>query len=187
MIYLLLFWNFFKIGLFTFGGGYAMIPLIQETVLGMGWLDEETLLNFIGISEATPGAFAVNIATFVGYSQAGVLGSLVATLGVVMPSFVIVLLIMIFFIKKSKNPTVESAFRGVLPVVCALICATGVVLLLKVTVLTSGGFVFDYKAIIVAAVVTGMILGYKKIFNKKMSAYLVMIVSAALGMIVFSI
>lgn len=187
MIYLLLFWNFFKIGLFTFGGGYAMIPLIQETVIGMGWLDEETLLNFIGISEATPGAFAINIATFVGYSQAGVLGSLVATLGVVMPSFIIILLIMVFFIKKTKNTTVEGAFKGVLPVVCALICGTGVVLLLKVTALANGGFAFDYKALIVAAIVIAVLLGYKKIFNKKMSAYLVMIISAALGMIVFSI
>ncbi len=187
MIYLLLFWNFFKIGLFTFGGGYAMIPLIRETVVGMGWLDEETLLNFIGISEATPGAFAINVATFVGYSQAGVLGSIVATFGVVMPSFIVISAIMLFFNKKSKNTMVEGAFKGVLPVICALICATGVSLLLKVTVLINGGFVFDYRAVIVAATVIAVLFGYKKIFNKKMSAYLVMIISAALGMIAFSI
>lgn len=72
MTYLTLFWTFFKIGLFTFGGGYAMLPLIQQYVLGFGWLSEEELVNFVAVSESTPGPFAINIATYVGSSQAGV-------------------------------------------------------------------------------------------------------------------
>ena len=92
MIYLQLFLTFLKIGAFTFGGGYAMIPLIRESVLGYGWLSEEQILNFIAIAESTPGPIAVNMATFVGASQAGILGALVATLGVVLPSFIIILL-----------------------------------------------------------------------------------------------
>ena len=71
MIYLTLFWTFFKIGLFTFGGGYAMLPLIQQYVLGFNWLSEEELVNFVAVSESTPGPFAINIATYVGSSQAG--------------------------------------------------------------------------------------------------------------------
>ena len=93
MIYLNLFIAFFEIGLFTFGGGYAMISLIHDKAIAFGWLAEEELLNMIAVSESTPGPIAVNMATFVGSTQGGVLGSLVATLGVVFPSFIIILLI----------------------------------------------------------------------------------------------
>ena len=93
MICLKLFLTFFEIGLFTFGGGYAMISLIREKALSFGWLTEEELLNMIAVSESTPGPIAVNMATFVGSAQGGLLGSLAATLGVVLPSFIIILLI----------------------------------------------------------------------------------------------
>lgn len=85
MINLYLFLTFFKIGLFTFGGGYAMIPMIQQDILSHGWLTQQQLIDFIAISESTPGPFAVNIATFVGMSQSGVAGAVCATLGVVLP------------------------------------------------------------------------------------------------------
>ena len=88
-----LFTTFFRIGLFTFGGGYAMISLIREKVIDFGWLGEEELLNMIAVSESTPGPIAVNMATFVGSTQGGALGSLIATLGVVLPSFIIILII----------------------------------------------------------------------------------------------
>ncbi len=90
---LLLFWIFFKIGLFTFGGGYAMIPLIREELVGGGFITEELLRDFIGISESTPGPFAVNMATFIGMDNAGLIGAFFATFGVVLPSFLILLLI----------------------------------------------------------------------------------------------
>ena len=89
-IYLELFLSFFKIGLFTFGGGYAMISLVMETSVTKGWLSESEILNFIAICESTPGPIAINMATFVGSSQAGILGSICATLGVVLPSFIII-------------------------------------------------------------------------------------------------
>ena len=95
MIYLQLFLTFFEVGLFTFGGGYAMISLIREKALAFGWLSEEELLNMIAVSESTPGPIAVNMATFVGSAEGGFLGSLVATLGVVLPSFIIILLIFV--------------------------------------------------------------------------------------------
>ena len=93
MILLELFFTFFKIGALTFGGGYAMIPFVREQVLLHGWLTEEELLNMIAVSESTPGPIAVNMATFVGSNEAGILGSIFATLGVVLPSFIIILII----------------------------------------------------------------------------------------------
>ena len=93
MIYLRLFLTFLMIGAVSFGGGYGMISLIRETVISNGWLTESELINFIAVSESTPGPLAVNIATFIGASQGGILGSMLATLGVVLPSFIIILLI----------------------------------------------------------------------------------------------
>lgn len=89
MIYWKLFFTFFKIGALSFGGGYGMISLIREEALSNGWLTEEEILNLIAVSESTPGPIAVNIATFVGSTQAGIAGSLLATLGVILPSFLI--------------------------------------------------------------------------------------------------
>ena len=93
MILLQLFWNFLVIGAVSFGGGFGMISLVREVVLGHGWLTESEFLSFIAVSESTPGPLAVNMATFIGSSQAGLPGALVATLGVVLPSFVIILLV----------------------------------------------------------------------------------------------
>ena len=90
MIFLELFIEFFLIGLFTFGGGYAMIPLVKDLVIEKGWLTEEAFYNFLGVCESTPGPIAINMATYVGSTQGGVLGSIVATLGVVLPSFIII-------------------------------------------------------------------------------------------------
>ena len=97
MIYLKLFLSFFKIGLFTFGGGYAMIPLIQETVLNNNWMGLEKLIDFIAISESTPGPFAINMATFIGTTKGGFIGAVFSTLGVVLPSFIIILIVAIKF------------------------------------------------------------------------------------------
>ncbi|MBQ2615213.1 MAG: chromate transporter [Clostridia bacterium] len=121
MILLSLFLTFFQIGAFTFGGGYAMIPLIQSEVLARNWLTEETLINFIAVSESTPGPFAINIATYIGSELGGVLGSACATLGVVLPSFLIILLVARFFEKFKENPIVSGCMSGLKPAVIGLI------------------------------------------------------------------
>lgn len=121
MIYLNLFWVFFKIGLFTIGGGYAMIPLINAEVNANNWLEREMLINFIAISESTPGPFAINIATFVGTSTGGFWGAICATLGVVMPSFIIILIIAMFFHKFTDKQVVKDAFYALRPAVIGLI------------------------------------------------------------------
>ena len=117
------FWSFFKIGAFTFGGGYAMIPLIQnEAVEKRGWVTDDDILEIIAIAESTPGPIAINSATFVGYRAAGVLGSMFATVGVVLPSFVIILLIS-FVLKQFQDiQAVQYAFHGIRAGVLALLC-----------------------------------------------------------------
>ena len=126
MIYLELFLTFFEIGLFTFGGGYAMISLIRDKALTLGWLTEEELLNMIAVSESTPGPIAVNMATFVGSSQGGILGSLVATLGVVLPSFIIILIISAFVRNFLSFKGVKAFLSGVRPCIVALILGTAI-------------------------------------------------------------
>lgn len=123
MMYLTLFFTFFKIGLFTFGGGYAMLPLIQSEVIGKGWMPGEDLVNFIAVSESTPGPFAVNIATYIGTEMAGILGAVCATLGVVMPSFIVILIVAQFFEKFKENKIVKGCMSGLKPAVIGLIGA----------------------------------------------------------------
>ena len=122
MIYLELFWTFFLIGAFTFGGGYAMIPLIQkEAVENHGWITDEDILEIIAIAESTPGPIAINSATFVGYRACGILGSVCATLGTVLPSFLIILAISGILREFQENVYVQYAFRGIRAGVLALI------------------------------------------------------------------
>ena len=121
-----LFIVFFKIGLLTFGGGYAMIPMIEAEALSRGWITEEMLYNFLAISESTPGSFAVNISTFVGNNVGGVLGSIVATLGVILPSFIIILIIFQFYKKFITNKYVKYVMFGLRAVVVGLILGVAI-------------------------------------------------------------
>ncbi len=119
---LTLFWTFFKIGAFTFGGGYAMIPLIQkEVVENKKWITDDDILEIIAIAESTPGPIAINSATFVGYRVCGVLGSFFATLGVVLPSFVIILIISLILEEFQHITAVQYAFNGIRAGVLALL------------------------------------------------------------------
>ena len=124
MIYLKLFLTFLKIGAVSFGGGYGMISLIRDDCLSNGWLTEDELLNFIAISESTPGPIAVNMATFVGSSQGGFFGALLATLGVVLPSFIIIMLVASVLTRLLKYGATKSVLSGIRPAVIAMILAT---------------------------------------------------------------
>lgn len=121
-----LFWIFFKIGLFTFGGGYAMIPSIKEIVIEKKkWMTEDEVLDIIAIAESTPGPIAINSATYIGYKQNKLLGSIFATSGVVLPSFIIIFIISLFFNKLLENEIVASAFLGIKCAVAFLITKAG--------------------------------------------------------------
>ncbi len=121
MIYLELFWTFLTIGLFTFGGGYAMLPLIQDTVVSHGWMSEEAVLNFVAVSESTPGPFAINAATYVGSEMGGLLGAFCATLGVVLPSFIIILIVAKCYDKFRDSRVIRGCMSGLKPATIGLI------------------------------------------------------------------
>lgn len=124
MICLELFATFFRIGLFTIGGGYAMLPLIQQEVENRGWMTSEALVNFVAVSESTPGPFAVNISTYVGAELAGFPGAVCSTLGVVLPSFLIILLVARCFAAFQNSTLVRGAMDGLRPAVIGLIGAS---------------------------------------------------------------
>ena len=180
MIYLKLFLTFFEIGMFTFGGGYATISLIRDKALALGWLTEEELLNMIAVSESTPGPIAVNMATFVGSTQGGV----------VLPSFIIILLVCAMIRNFLKYKGVQAFLGGVRPCIVALILATAVTMaastLLSFTTLT-GGFAPDVRGIIILAILVAIALVFKKIKKKKPSPILMILISAGLGMLLYSI
>lgn len=124
MIFLELFWTFLKIGAFTFGGGYAMLPLISAEVEAHGWMSEQALVNFIAVSESTPGPFAINIATYVGTEVGGIVGAACATLGVTLPSFVIILIIAKCYERFRNSRVVKGCMSGLKPAVVGLIGAS---------------------------------------------------------------
>lgn len=123
MIWIEPFLTFLKIGAFTFGGGYAMLPLIQSEVERHGWLTQAEVVDFIAVSESTPGPLAINMATFVGIRTGGVLGAVCATLGVVLPSFLIILIVAKFYEKFRKSRAVDGVMYGLRPAVIGLIGA----------------------------------------------------------------
>lgn len=119
-----LFTTFFKIGLFTFGGGYAMIPLIEREVIDRrGWIEKRDFLDMLVLAQSTPGPIAVNTAVFVGYKTAGVAGAIATSLGTILPSFIVILLLALFFAEVRENVYVDAAFRAMRPAVVALIVA----------------------------------------------------------------
>lgn len=190
MILLELFLTFFEIGALTFGGGYAMIPFVREQVLVHGWLTEEELLNMIAVSESTPGPIAVNMATFVGSEQAGILGSAAATLGVVLPSFIIILVISALLKNFLKYKGVGAFLSGVRPCVVSLILGTAITLFLSVLLgIGAGDFELnvDFIGIVIFALVVGISLIYKKKKGKRPSPILMIAISACLGMILYSL
>ena len=142
MIYLELFLTFLKIGAFTFGGGYAMLPLIQAEVIAHGWMQQEAIIDFIAVSESTPGPFAVNMATYIGSETGGIFGSVCATIGVVLPSFVIILIVAKCFEKFKQNKVVKGCMSGLKPAVVGLIGSA--VITVAATVFVPSGFSFNF-------------------------------------------
>ena len=190
MIFVTLFLTFLKIGAVSFGGGYGMISLIREEVLSHGWLDEADFLNFIAVSESTPGPLAVNMATFIGSSQGGFLGALTATLGVVLPSFIIILLIAAAMRNLLKYAGVQAFLGGVRPCVVGLVLATALTMALQsflgLSTLTSPLSV-DWRGLLIFAVIAVLAFAVKKIRKKELSPILIIIICAGLGMICYGI
>lgn len=171
MIYLELFWTFFLVGAFTFGGGYAMLPLIQIEVVKKGWLENEAVVNFVAVSESTPGPFAVNMATYIGSEMGGVLGAACATFGVVMPSFIIILIVAKCYDRFKKSKLVKGAMSGLKPAVIGMI---------GTAVLSVGKTVFVQSGLLVSgAIFAAMaVLAFKKVHP-----IVIILISAGLGIL----
>ena len=191
MIFFELFYTFFLIGLFTFGGGYAMIPMIQEQVVGKGWISSSALTDFIAISEVTPGPFALNISTFVGNTVGGPFGAVCSTLGVILPSLIIIIIVAIVMNKFITNRFVKGALNGVKPIVLALILSTALILLIKILFFNGQSFQsefnFDKKSLSLLIFLFSYTFISKKINKKSVSPICLLGISALLGIIIFSV
>ena len=171
MIYLELFWTFFVIGAFTFGGGYAMLPLIQIEVVNKGWMVDEAVANFVAVSESTPGPFAINMATYVGSEMGGVLGAACATLGVVLPSFIIILIVARCYDRFKKSRLVKGAMSGLKPAVIGMI---------GTAVLSIGKTVFVQPGMLLSA---GLFAVMAVLAFKKVHPIIIICISAAAGIL----
>lgn len=189
MIYLQLFLTFLEIGAVSFGGGYGMIALISEKVTSFGWLTAEELQNFIAVSEVTPGSLAVSVATFVGAEKGGFLGALVATVGVVLPSVIIIVLIASVIKNLLKYSGVQSFLSGIQPAVIGMIIATAVTMGLKTlfSLSTFGNPVRpDVKGLLILAILAAIHILTLKIKKKRPSPIVMILISAGLGLIMYS-
>lgn len=185
-----LFLTFFEIGAVSFGGGYGMISLVREKVLENAWLTESEFLSFIAVSESTPGPLAVNMATFIGSSQGGFAGALVATLGVVLPSFIIILIIAALIGNLLKYAGVNAFLAGVRPCVVALILATSLTMALSTLLgFSQAGDVLspDWRGIVILALLAAVHVVWSRRKHKAPSPIGMILLSAGLGVVMYGI
>lgn len=187
MIYLTLFYTFFLIGLFTFGGGYAMIPMITEQVTSHKWMELSEIQNFIAVSEMTPGPFAINISTFVGSRVGGFFGAVCATIGVVLPSLIIIIIVAFVLNKFIENKYVKGALTGVRPVVLALILSTAITFFFKAVIPYDNGTIteFNSEAFALVIILFSYSLLYKKANKKAINPIVLLLLSGLFGLIIF--
>ena len=186
MILLELFIGFLRVGCFAFGGAYGAIPLIRDVVLSYGWLDEEMLTYMIAVSESTPGPIMVNLATYVGSSQAGIPGALIATIAVVLPSFIIILLVTALLKTVLKNPYVQAVLSGLKPSMIGIILATGVYMIIR------NGIVIQERVILIRPLILTLMLaliyfGSRKISKNGISPIMLICISAIAGAALYGI
>jgi len=187
MIYLDLFLGFLRVGCFAFGGAYGAIPLIRDVVLSYRWLNEEALTYMIAVSESTPGPIMVNLATYVGSSQAGFFGALAATFAVVLPSFLIILLITALLKNILKNKYVQAVLRGLKPCVIGIVLATGIYMIVKNCFSGKLGQKINVQALFLTVLLAAVSVGYKKWKNKKLSPILLILISAVAGVLIYGL
>ena len=185
MIYLKLFWDFFKVSCFTFGGAYGAIPLIRDMVLGNGWISDDRLSYMIAVSESTPGPIMVNLATYIGNDQAGFWGSLIATFGVVLPAYLVIMLVIGILKNAIRNPHVQAVLRGLKPCVVGIVLATGCYMVIRNCLTAPLGL--DLRACFITGCLTLALILCPRITKKKLSPIALICISAVLGIMVYSI
>ena len=187
MIYLDLLIGFLKVGLFSFGGAYGAIPLIRDVVLSYGWIDDEMLTYMIAVSESTPGPIMVNMATYIGSSQAGFPGALIATTAVVLPAFVIILLIMVVLKKLLGSPYVQAVLGGLKPCITGIILATGVYMILEHSVGIPGRDPVNVTSVLMTLFLAAVYYGARKVLKNGISPIGLIVISAVAGIVVYGI
>ena len=185
MIYLDLFLGFLKVGCFAFGGAYGAIPLIRDVVMSYGWLSDEMLTYMIAVSESTPGPIMVNLATYIGSSQAGFLGAVIATLAVVLPSFLIILSVTALLKTALKNKYVQAILRGLKPCVIGIVLATGIYMMMGNCFGTLFAIKVNVRSLIITVLLFASMFGYKYFAKKKLSPIFLIVISAIAGIIVY--
>lgn len=187
MIYWDLLLGFLKVGCFSFGGAYAAIPLIRDVVLSYGWLTDEALTDMIAVSESTPGPIMVNLATYIGSSQGGLAGAALATLAVILPAFLIILLVMAVMKTALKSKAVQAVMRGLTACVIGVILATGCWMVYQNAVLPLLQPQADARPLILAAALGIFWLGVRPRLKKKPSPILLILFSAVAGVVLYGI
>lgn len=187
MMYLELFLAFLKVGLFSFGGAYGAIPLIRDVVLEHAWMSDEQIAYIIAVSESTPGPIMVNMATYVGSTQGGVLGAFLATFGVILPAFVIILLIMVLLKNFLGNKYVQAVLQGLKACVVGIILATGLHMITTNCIDMEGDMGVNLQAVIIMAILLLITFLHKRITKKKLSPIKLIMVSAMVGIVVCGI
>jgi len=185
MMYLKLYMVFFKIGLFAIGGGLATLPFLQEIVEKYGWITPQELVDMVAVSESTPGPIGINMATYAGFKTAKIYGGIIATLGLVTPSLIIIVLIAHYYMKYSEQPVVQAGFYGLRPAVTGLIAVAGFEVA-KITLFHVGNYIdtkqistlFDIKSLILFAIVLYLL-------NKYQSHPIFYLIGAAIVGIIF--
>jgi len=186
MIYLDLLIGFLEVGLFSFGGAYAAIPLIRDVVLAHGWLDDEMLSYMIAVSESTPGPIMVNLATYVGSNKGGLLGAVIATTAVMLPAFLIILFIMVLAKSLINNPYMQAILRGLKPCVIGVILATGIYMILGNCYVKTESRV-DITAILITCGLAVIYFGSRKVVKKGLSPIGLICLAAIVGVAVYGI
>ena len=187
MIYLQLFYEFFKVGLFSIGGGLATLPFLYDMSEKTGWFTQAQLADMIAVSESTPGAIGINMATYVGYVTTGILGGVIATIGLVAPSIIVILIIAKFLNSFGENRIVKSAFYGLRPTSVALIAASGISVMMNVFLVPAFkethlfSDLLDWKAVALAAVLVVLTRFVKQ--TKKLHPIVFIGASAVVGIV----
>ena len=179
-----LFLSFLKVGCFAFGGAYGAIPLIRDEVLSHQWMTEDAFTYMIAVSESTPGSIMISMATYVGGTMAGFFGAAAAALGVLLPSFVVILLVMGLFNRLLKNRRFRSFLDGMTPAVMGIVWATGLSMTLSAI---APAQTLDVKALLITGLLAACLLGWKPFFKKKLSPIGLICLSALMGMLVYGV
>lgn len=185
MILLDLFFGFLKVGCFAFGGAYGAIPLIRDVVLSYGWLSDEALTYMIAVSESTPGPIMVNLATYVGSSQAGLLGAVLATFAVILPSFVVILVVMAALKSLLKSRYTQALLRGLKPCIIGIILATGIYMVIDNCFSIAGLLTIQTQALAITGILVAVSLCFRYVRKKKLSSIELIVISALIGIVIY--